>query len=523
MYMTNTIKYFLAFTAAVFAASCARDLGNYTYHELCTPAISGIEENIGVLTQETLRISPVITNGLEPEMYEYEWKAIDKNIDMSSTVIGTGRDLDYVVTLPPAEYALYYKITEKESGIYWMTESTLTVSSSMTEGWMVLCSDSGASRLDFISDITGLTYTDVLKDNAGMPQLNGPRKIHWQNTMSDVNSPYYLFTDDGATRLGKDSFEWKKEYSMQYEMAAMQDVAPYSMVSAGFGRMFVSGTDAYYCETMGIAGLFGTPVNKGFRAAPYVGANVSGVQYASVYMLYDTDNRKFMAYCPLLTKNDLGAQNPLTGMDEMGMIAEGFAKEGESSVVGTAFGDYPEGYDMVYMENTLYDPGNGRMGITYSILADGERRLVYGIQLGDMLRFSDCTYVLGKAYYGDISGCQGITDEKAIFAFSSLKSCMYYAVGSTVYCADLNASPIQGKPMIDIAGENITLLKFNLYRQSYNSRRSYDLVVGTEKDGKGTLRIYEGYESNGDFSNAVPAVYTGFAAIVDAEYKERIK
>ncbi len=508
--------------AAALAVSCARDLGNYTYHDLESPAVSGIGERIEVLTQERLQISPVIENIPDTEMYEYEWQAIDKNIDMTSTVIGTGRDLDYIVTLSPAEYALYYKITEKSSGIYWMTESTLIVSSSMTEGWMVLCSDNGTSRLDFISDVTGITYTDVLKDNEGMPRLNGPRKIHWQNTMADLNSPYYLFTDDGATRLGKDSFEWEKEYSMQYEMASLQEVTPYSMVSAGFGRLFVSGTDAYYSETMGIAGLFGSPVNKGFRSSPYIGANVSGVQYAAVYMLYDMDNKKFMAYCPLLTKNDLGAQEPLTEMDEMGIIAEGFAKEGEASVVGTAFSSYPEGYGLVYMENTLYDPGNGKMGITYSILSDGDRRYVYGIQLGDMLRFSDCTYVLGKAYYGDISSCQGITDGNALFAFSSLKGYMYYALGNTVYCADLNEEPIQGKPMLTFSGENITMLKFNLYHQTANRMRSYDLVVGTEKNGTGTLRVYEGYESEGDFSNVVPDVYSGFATIVDATYKERV-
>lgn len=513
---------FAAIAAVLLAASCSGDLGNYTYRELDAPFVSGISGSISVLTQERLKISPVIESGLGPDEYEYEWKVIDRNIDMAVTVIGTERDLDYLVTLPPAEYTLYYKITEKESGVYWMTEYDLTVNSSMTLGWMVLCSDNGNARLDFVSDVTGLTYIDVLKDNRDMPKFGGPRKIHWQDSMSDVNSPYYMFTDDGATRLGKDSFEWEKEYSMIYEMATMQNVTPYSMVSAGFGKMFVSGTDAYYCETMGIAGLFGSPVNKGFRVAPYVGANVSGVQYAAVYMLYDIDNRKFMAYCPLLMKNDLGAQNPLAEMDEMGLIAEGLAKEGEASVVGTAFSKYPEGYDLVYMENTLYDPGNGKMGLTYSVLADGDRRYVYGIQLGDMLRFADCTYVLGKAYYGDVSGCYGITDEKAIFAFSSLKGYMYYAVGDTVYCADLNADPIQGVPVIRLAGENITLLKFNLYKRPSNSLRSYDLVVGSEKGGSGTLRIYEGYESDGDFSGVVPVVYSGFASIVDATYKERI-
>ena len=38
----------------------------------------------------------------------------------------------------------------------------------------------------------------------------------------------------------------------------------------------------------------------------------------------------------------------------------------------------------------------------------------------------------------------------------------------------------------------------------------------------GVLRIYEGRESDGDFSKVEPVVYDGFKEIVDVEYKERI-
>ena len=66
------------------------------------------------------------------------------------------------------------------------------------------------------------------------------------------------------------------------------------------------------------------------------------------------------------------------------------------------------------------------------------------------------------------------------------------------------------------------MLKFNLYQKSENMQNSYDLIVGSSKNGKGLLRIYEGRESGGDFSAVKPQVYEGFARIVDAEYKERV-
>lgn len=56
------------------------------------------------------------------------------------------------------------------------------------------------------------------------------------------------------------------------------------------------------------------------------------------------------------------------------------------------------------MENTCYDPGNASMGVTYTILVDGDRRYVYGIQCGDMLVYADCSYVLGYLSEEDFSG-----------------------------------------------------------------------------------------------------------------------
>lgn len=504
----------------LIAASCSQDKGNYDYVDLNEPQISGLQDQ-NVLTFSRLVIVPDLGNGnFSGEEYSFEWKAIDRNSLSDPTVIGTERNLDYEVTLAPGSYALYFTVKELSTGLYWQAEVDLTVSSSMSEGWMVLCSDNGMARLDMVSSVTGETMKDVLRAS-GMPQMGGPRKIQWLSDKTDTSSPFYLLTDDGATRLGKDAFEWKPEYDFSYEVAVQDKLTPHSIVSAGFGKMIVSGTDAHYCEIMGIDGLYGSAVNKGFAVAPYVGANVLATQiYAAVYMLYDIDGRRLVAYCPLLATNDLGGLDPVAGMDEMGQIAEGMAPG--AGVLGTAFDSWPEGLDLVYMENTRYDPGNAKMGITYVLLSDGRSCHLYGVQLGDMLRYADCTYVLGKGYYGDLSQCRDILDDQALYAFSSLKNYMYYAVGSTVYRVDLSESPASAQVQFSLPGERITCLKFNLYQKTENFQKSYDLVVGSVKNGAGRLRVYDGRVSDGDFSEVEPVVYDGFAEIRDATYKERI-
>lgn len=505
--------------ALMLGMGCSSDLGNYTYHELKDPGISGIG-NISALMFADITIEPEFAEGFDKEAYDFEWKVVESTEGKEVITIGEDAILKYNITLTPGSYILYFTVKEKASGIYWQHESELLVSSSTSEGWMVLCDDMGRARLDFVSEITNETITDIL--SAGdMPQMNGPRRIQWLSSMTDAASPYYLLTDDGATRLGKDAFEWMPEYDFSYESAINDKLVPHSIVWAGFGKVIVSNGNAHYCEIMGFDGLYGSAVNKSFKVSKYVGANVLATQvYAAVYLLYDTDNRKMMAYCPLLATNDLGSLDPLMEMEAFEGIAEGMNPG--NGVLGNAFEKWPEGYDCLYMENTRYDPGNGKMGMTYAVLSDSQGCHVYGVQLGDLLCYADCTYVLGKGGYCDVSGCKDIMKEGNIFAFSSLKNYMYYSTGDKVYRVDLSESPAKEELQIDLAGEEITCMKFNLYQTTESQKKSYDLIIASQQDGRGLFRTYDGLETDGDFSKVTPKTYTGFAKIVDITYKERI-
>lgn len=507
----------LAFAAV---CACSRDLGNYEYTDLTEPKISGIED-CSVLTFSDLDIYPEFDEGFDESLYSFEWKVVNINGGREQIVLGTQRNLEYNVALPPGEYALYYTVTLKDSGVYWQEEVTLEVNSSTSQGWMVLCSDNSRTRLDFVSDITGQTSRDILSSSE-MPVMYGPRKIQWLSDKTDASSPYYLLTDDGATRLGRDAFEWKPEYDFSYEVAVQEKLTPHSIVSAGFGKVAVSGGKAYYCEVMGFDGLYGSAINKDFSVSEYVGANVLATQvYAAVYLLYDTDNKRMMAYCPLLATGDLGGLEPLSDMDGFKNIADGMNPG--AGVLGDAFDAWPEGYDCRYMENTRYDPGNARMGMTYLILTDGTSCRLYGVQLGDILCYADCTYVLGKGYYGDLSQCKDVLNEGNLYAFSSLKNYMYYAVGGDVYRVDLSADTLKEELQFSLPGEEITCLKFNLYQKSENMQKSYDLIVGSMTgDGEGILRVYDGRQSDGDFASVTPVRYRGFAEIKDVTYKESV-
>ena len=48
-------------------------------------------------------------------------------------------------------------------------------------------------------------------------------------------------------------------------------------------------------------------------------------------------------------------------------------------------------------------------------------------------------------------------------------------------------------------------------------------VVGSVKDDTGTLRIYEGFNSDGNFRGVAPEVHSGLGRIVDVTYREMLK
>ncbi len=507
----------LLLVQALFLWSCSQDKGNYDYHPLNEPDITGVDETLSVLIHDMIDLDPSMGDHITNlEAYDYEWKVINNADEYEETVLANEKHLYQEVTLNAGKYTLYFTATDKESGLFWRTSYSLTVSDSSSEGWMVLCEEEGRARLDIISDITGKTYQDVLSAN-GMPALNQPYAIQFVPNCGHSDSPFYLFTADGATRLSKNNFAWQKDYAFKYEVAKSLDLHPRSMVcdQSGILRACVSDGYVYTASNMGIQGLFAA-ANKQPVLAPYVGANVGATSYASVYLLYDDENKCFMSCCPFLINLSLSDANYHT-MEEMESIATGY--KGSDMVTGTAFDDYPQGLDFVYMENTKYDPGNAKMGITYTILRDGSHYYLYGIQLGDMLTYADCSYVLGKAYYGDLSDCTDIA-KASRFAFSSLRNYMYYAVEGTVYRVNLSEKPLKAEKQFTLNGETVTLMKFNLYQNS-SSNHDYDLVVGSLNNKVGTLRIYDGMETEGDFSKVTPVVHTGFARIVDATYRER--
>lgn len=517
--MHDMIKHTVSLLAGIIlAVACSIDKGNYEYVSLHEPVISDVAEELSVLTQEVLHISPSLGGDFPEDEYEYLWRAVSMSDDRTVVTLSDRKVLDYLVELPAGSYRLLFKLTQRSNGVYWQHESKLTVNESTSEGWMVLCEEDGRTRLDFISSVTSRTYHDILSRK----DIAGPRKIFW-SYYADASSPFYLLTDDGATRLGRNGFAFEEEYRLDYEMgSASSTPVPQTLVDGTASKLMIADGKLFYAECLTSIGLFGE-VSPELNFAPYVGTNILTRQVmVPAFLLYDTVGKRFMGYAPGLIIPQLGAYNPMQEMNDLVHLLREEMDNG-GAVTGSAFETFPQGMDLVWMENTKYDPNSTSMGMTYALLKDSDRYCLYGVQLGELYgmasSISACAYAVGRAYYSELDGCSGIEDAEC-FAFSSLRSKMYYSVGGKVYGVDLSARPLRSRLEINLPGETVTCLKFQQFTKASNARRSYDLVIGSDREGEGTLRIYEGFDSDGDFSSVKPVVYSGLGSIVDVSYRE---
>lgn len=503
--------------------SCADDKGNYDYRELNDLDIM-FDDAYSVIARDPFAITPQVNaKSFNPDDYTYEWKAYDQTGLQEPVVLGTELNLDVTLNLSQGNYRLVLNITEKSTGVYYQKTATLKVDTPTSAGWLLLCSDGGRVRLDMVSHIK-------TEDNVYYDLLKGTELENWRTPYQlvcdpNMEEPFYLVTGSGTTRLSSKEFQWNESYMLDNEFGTgVYTGAPVERLATRFpGKVFVNtGGSVYYCNTLMGDGLFGSVRSNGFSVAPQIGYNAKATQIVPSFMMWDKGNRCFVVCANEFYTIGLDNSKDIPMGD---MVSDGFPTVNEDVFAWPTRSDRLE---LLHIENTRYDKNQNDNGVTYAVLKDRSGTCwLYGIILGDLYSFAESKY--GPAYEKvcktDLSACTDISSADH-FAFSSLKNYMYYSAGRKVYRVNLEASAPAAELQFELpADEEISCMKFYLWEQDDPDNRSYDLIVATKNTatGEGVLRIYDGFESEGNFLNAEPVEqYGGFADIVDVIYRENI-
>ena len=505
--------------------ACSGDKGNYDYRELREVRI-GLDDAYSVLIRDVLTINPQLSMDSEdfaPDDYDYEWKVYDETGAAEPVVIGQTAQLDYYVSLLPGRYTLVFTVQEKEASVFYRREAQLEVKTTTSHGWLVLCDEEARMRLDMMSHVTGETYHDLLKGTE-LEDWQAPRQLIYAPDMAE---PYYLVAGSGTTRLSRNEFSWNESYMIENEFAGGRFAGKVAFMANNWpGKVIVDeDRNAYYCSTLMGDGLFGDVRRNetGTQKKPVAGYNALEQQHLPFFLLWDYTYRNFVVCADQFAAIGLDASRdmPVANLAAMGFpVVNDDLFEWPNRQNGAA----PYGVE-VEVANTRYDKNQSGQGMTYALLHNATFCHLYGVILGNLVCLTEGSdrygYAYEKSYYADLTACTDIT-AATHFAASSLKTMLYYAVGGKVYAVNFASATPEARLQIDLGDEEITLLKFNLFQGDDPDNRTYDLIVGSATPGgEGMVRIYDGFDSEGDFSGMEPEeTGRGFARVVDVIYCE---
>lgn len=536
-----------ALLAAPFLTiSCIEDNGNYDYVETPEITITGIPEVTEALAHiDNIKMNPIITSSTEGQItpdnpnftiqYRLGHKGMGsmgvdsvamKSIAWKDVTPASGFNLDTPADYNPGLYLVWLTLTDNRTGVVTSKQYDVSIGSTTYEGWLVLCNEGAEEkvRLDMISRISATNIQAAHNVCAGLPNIHHATTI---NMFPSNGGEMALFSREGAYALDMETLETSNLllYNNMYfaipnnENIIHEDLcsgSTYSWLNK-YQFCFSDQGNIYLKDNYAGGASFGVSLAtlqegtpQQFRVAPAMACTWirpwPDNNFAPNILFYDIDNLRFLMFMgstsfsssykmQLYTIPDPGADEP-------------------------RFFSYNTGRNFVYMEGTRRSGG-----LSYTILEDPatHKRSIYGINLGGTLPVQEM--------YIENVDAPGFS-EATQFAFHSQFPLMFYSVGSKLYLYNL-ATHVTTEMNTGLgADDQITKLKFNLYRASDYTElanqseefmaQQYRLIVCTcnsdlVSGGKVTFYNVDGVNNTVTKGEQ----YTGFAKPVDIRYRER--
>ena len=533
------IKVIILFLFVFSLCACFDDKGNYDYREMAEITIENIPELIEVLgSSDHIVVKPKVISSLEGEItednpnFEFNYKI---ELKAGGTIVSGQRWVDlnpmkklYLDTLAvfvANTYVGWFSVMDKRSGVQTSAMFEVKVASPTYEGWMILC-DEGAQkrvRMDMISVISAertVPAYDILTP-LGLPELKQAAGIGFYPTLySNPSDIIYVMSGEGTFKIDRETFKTDASWDINNVDFVIprvgENVIFYTSVNGSnaagaLACLCVTDVGNAYAQVLDYGGAaFEYPVNTSarganpeYRVAPYIGVSLARPGRSSTALFYDVDNQRFVGWKYGSDADGMQILTPVPDPDD-------------------ALFSFRTGMELVYMESTRYSNG-----LVYAILQDDAgKRCIYGINMSG-------NGFVQEAKYENLNAPD--FDKATSFAFHSQFPYMFYAVGNKVYLHNLGTNATY--PMDNIAlgdNEEVTMLKFNLYRQcsladlSNQSdefmARQYELMVGSynhsaSDNNGGRLGFYPVDGVNNSVTKRTE--YEGFARIKDVVYRER--
>lgn len=192
-------------------SACVDDKGSYDYTVTNTVKVDNLQGTYYAIREiTTLNIEPRIKGdiyGDDLDKYEFTWYVCKHKLGESGhvhTVIGNEPKLEWQVDMPIGNYALYFIVKDKETGLEQMASANLNVTSPFARGFMLLGTngEDDLAKIDMLSMPSSgdtVMVQDALK-NDGL--MRNPREIYYTGQRTSRENDYmWIFCGNGSWKL----------------------------------------------------------------------------------------------------------------------------------------------------------------------------------------------------------------------------------------------------------------------------------------------------------------------------------
>ena len=468
------LKYIISALFAIGIFACYEDEGNYDYQEINEISVDSLKEEYAVyMLADTLRISPILkfTQDFTTEgRFEYSWYLSSQEYNEGKIIkISDQRNLIYPVTAKEGNYKLSLGVKDKETGVEWLTHSTLKVTTLFTNGWLMLGEKEGNVALDMITvSTTGDTIItrDILK-NSGLPALKGPRKM--VSIFRPMTPCCLLMTDDGTFEMDRKSLTSDVSTNIRniiYDPSISDNFSASDLFQNGSYHRILLGDNKIFINTSLIMNnSYGNCINKYskysekyFKVYPEAIWQFNPMMIIGSLLAYDMDNKRFAkftymsSYCDTLPDN---AGDPFK---------------------------WKTGNEMITINNSLRTAEGGQ--VSYAVMKSPDNKYYLYSMLPANAK---------KLERYDISTLPGIAQAKQ-FGFSSKYPRMVYASGSKLYACEFLPSGITHKELEDF-GNEITMIHHDNAKEA---NKDFFYVATYNETNGGTIQKYQWVDDPND-------------------------
>lgn len=515
------MKQFIYIGMILGCLSCFDDKGNYDYIQMNEIQISGIPEDTWIEKRtyvDTLRFEPLVESSLYAEGEEpftYEWKLMGRSDQVEDTtgtlidyVIATTKNLNYPLTEKSGDYCGYFWVKDTLTGVAKKVDFYLRLRTAVSEGWMILCDESGEARLDLVMNLSP-TEDEISRNIWAANDFKIGRPIKLCFAYQLQGSDRLVRTEKGTWKMDAETLAVgpDTDFALMFGLP-MPSVymSNHIICAARDTRVDLTVTDdgiLYKRNPLDYGDVYGDPMNYAaetydeFKCSPYIGNPHGSYKYQASVILYDETNQCFRAF-----------------KDSYSMFNYPEELRLSSGAVNI---DIHTGMDLLFMESAgdIY---------TYAVCGDDvDKQVIYGFEHG----------VGGFVYpRTKVELKREERDRIVKFAFSPINDYLFYLTDKNeIYQFDLLSPQTSSKLVLSFPGEQVTVLKFNrlvgsIAYESWELERENMLVVGSYREGmaddvSGIMRLYEVPRLMAPL--VLRKEWTELGKVVDIVYRERGK